>query len=188
MSYNPQIHHRRSIRLKDYDYTQEGAYFITICTKNKQCIFGDIKQGEMQLNLLGTIARDYWQEIPQHFPHIKLDIFVIMPNHIHGILWIIEKIKTTNQQRNFGEMILGSIPCVIRSYKSAVTKKINQICHQKGISSVWQKNFYEHIHQDEKSLEIIRNYIINNPLNWENDPDNLGEIYYEDTLLLDVPF
>jgi REP element-mobilizing transposase RayT len=71
MSYNPQIHHRRSIRLKDYDYTQEGAYFITICTKNKQCIFGDIKQGEMQLNLLGTIARDYWQEIPQHFPHIK---------------------------------------------------------------------------------------------------------------------
>jgi REP element-mobilizing transposase RayT len=77
---------------------------------------------------------------------------------------------------------------VIRSYKSAVTKKINQICHQKGISSVWQKNFYEHIYQDEKSLEIIRNYIINNPLNWENDPDNLREIYYEDTLLLDVPF
>ncbi|RUS99428.1 transposase [Trichormus variabilis] len=141
MSYNPQIHHRRSIRLKNYDYTEQGAYFITICTKNKQCIFGDIKQGEIKLNLLGTVARDYWQEIPQHFPHIKLDVFVIMPNHIHGILWIIEKIKTVNQQRNFGEMIPGSIPCVIRSYKSAVTKKINQIWHQTGISSCMAKKF-----------------------------------------------
>lgn len=188
MPYNPQVHHRRSIRLKNYDYTQEGAYFITLCTKNKRCIFGDIKQGEIKLNLLGTIARDYWQEIPQHFPHINLDVFVIMPNHIHGILWIVQKIKPEEQPRSFGKMIPGSIPCVIRSYKGAVTKKINQIWHQKGISSVWQRNFYKHIHQNEQSLETIRNYIINNPLNWENDPDNLGEIYYDDTLLLDVPF
>ena len=188
MPYNPQIHHRRSIRLNNYDYTQEGAYFITICTKNKQGIFGDIKQGEMKLNLLGTFARDYWQEIPQHFPHIKLDVFVMMPNHSHGILWLVQKIKPEEQPRSFGKMIPGSIPCVIRSYKSAVTKKINQICNHKGISSVWQRNFYEHIHQNEESLEAIRNYIINNPVNWENDSENINQVYYDDTLLLDIPF
>jgi REP element-mobilizing transposase RayT len=187
MPYNPEIHHRRSIRLKHYNYTQQGAYFITICTKNKQCIFGDVKRGEMQLNLLGTIARYYWQEIPQHFPHVKLDVFVIMPNHIHGILWIIEKITGEEQPRSFGKMIPGSIPCVIRSYKSAVTKKINQICNQTNISSVWQRNFYEHIHQNQESLEATRNYIINNPVNWDNDPENMDKIYY-DELLLDVPF
>ncbi|ODG99581.1 transposase [Nostoc sp. KVJ20] len=188
MFYNPQIHHRRSIRLKDYDYTQEGAYFITICTKNRQCIFGDIKQGEMKFNLLGTIACDCWQEIPQHFPHIQLDIFVIMPNHIHGILWIHNTITSENELRKYGKMVSGSIPCVIRSYKSAVTKKINQICNLKGISSVWQRNFYEHINSNEESLESIRKYIINNPLGWENDRENPGDISQQHGLLLDVPF
>ena len=188
MSYNPEIHHRRSIRLKDYDYTQEGAYFITICTKDKQCIFGDIKQGEMKLNLLGTIADECWQEIPQHFPHINLDVFVIMPNHIHGILWIVKTIPKEDKTRDYGKMIPGSIPTVIRSYKSIVTKKINIICHQKGISSVWQRNFYEHINRNETSLEEIRKYIINNPLNWDNDDENTGQNIQEQRLLLDIPF
>ncbi|MEH2416685.1 transposase [Nostoc sp.] len=188
MSYNPQIHHRRSIRLKDYDYTQEGAYFITICTKHRQCIFGDIKQGQMKLNFIGTIACEYWKEISQHFPHIQLDVFVIMPNHIHGILWISHTIMRENEPRKYGKMVAGSIPCVIRSYKSAVTKKINEICNQKGISSVWQINFYEHINRNEQSLEEIRKYIINNPLQWENDHENPGDIYEQHELLLDIPF
>jgi REP element-mobilizing transposase RayT len=188
MSYNPKIHHRCSLRLKDYDYTQEGAYFITICTKNRQCIFGDIKHGEMKLSFLGAIASQYWEEIPQHFPHIQLDVFVIMPNHIHGILWIEQTIPSKNQPRQYGKMVAGSIPCVVRSYKSAVTKKINQICHQKGISSVWQRNFYEHINSNEESLEPIRKYIINNPLGWEDDDENTGEISQQQGLLLDIPF
>ena len=111
-----------------------------------------------------------------------------MPNHIHGILWIVEKIKGKEKPRSFGKMIPGSIPCVIRSYKSAVTKKINQICNQTNISSIWQRNFYEHIHRNQESLEATRNYIINNPKNWENDPENMDKIYYDDTLFLDVPF
>ncbi|WP_414553131.1 transposase [Anabaena sp. CCY 0017] len=188
MSYNPQIHNRRSMRLKNYDYTQNGAYFITICTKNRQCIFGDIKKGEMKLNSLGTIAYNYWQEIPQHFSHIQLDVFVIMPNHIHGILWIDNTITRCNEQRQYGNMVAGSIPCVIRSYKSAVTKKINQICNQKGASSVWQRNFYEHISRNEESLESIRNYIINNPLEWKNDHENTGDIYQQHEILLNIPF
>ncbi|MDJ0797804.1 MAG: transposase [Calothrix sp. MO_167.B12] len=188
MSYNPQIHHRRSIRLKEYDYTQEGAYFITICTKNKQYIFGDIKQGEMKLNSLGMIASACWEEIPQHFSHIKLDIFVIMPNHIHGILWINKKIPGENEPRQYGQMVAGSIPGVIRSYKSAVTKKMNQTCNQKGISSAWQRNFYEQIIRNEKSLEEIRKYIANNPVNWENDCENPGDIPQQNGFLLDIPF
>ncbi|WP_254174650.1 transposase [Planktothrix pseudagardhii] len=86
MPYNPQIHHRRSIRLKGYDYTQPGGYFVTLCTKEKQCLFGDIVQGEMRFNSLGVIAFNIWQQIPKTFPHVELDYFVIMPNHIHGIL------------------------------------------------------------------------------------------------------
>jgi putative transposase len=188
MAYNPEIHHRRSIRLKNYDYTQEGAYFITICTQDRQCIFGDIKKGEMQLNLLGTIADKYWQEIPQHFPHIKLDVFVVMPNHVHGILWIVKRIARETKTKDYGKMTPGSISTVIRSYKSAVTKKINLICNQKGMASVWQRNFYEHINRDEESLSEIRKYILNNPLDWDNDDENIGELSHEHGLLLDIPF
>jgi putative transposase len=89
MRYNPDIHHRRSIRLPKYNYTQNGAYFITICTDQKQPLFGQIADGTMQLNHLGYIARDCWLKIPQHFSHIQLDTFVIMPDHIHGILQIV---------------------------------------------------------------------------------------------------
>lgn len=188
MSYNPKIHHRRSIRLKNYDYTQEGAYFITICTKNKQCIFGEIEQGEIKLNVLGTIAYECWQEIPQHFPHVKLDSFVIMPNHVHGILWIDRLIHSDREPREYGKMVAGSIPCVIRSYKSAVTKKINHICDHKGTSSVWQRNFYEHIHRSEESLEVVRRYIISNPLNWDDDSENPSDIFLKEDFLSDIPF
>ena len=188
MSYNPKQHHRRSIRLKNYDYTQKGAYFVTICTRNKQCIFGDIEKGKIKLNSLGKIAHDCWTEIPLHFPHIKLDVFVIMPNHIHGILWIEREIYTAYEKREYGKMIAGSIPCVIRSYKSSVTKNINQLCNQKGMSSVWQRNFYEYINRSEESLEVIRKYIIENPLKWEHDSENNHDISQEYEFLSDIPF
>ena len=89
MPYDPRIHHRRSIRLKGYDYTQPGTYFITLCTKARQCIFGNVVKGEMRLNYLGHIAEQCWLAIPEHFPHVELDTFVLMPNHLHGILLII---------------------------------------------------------------------------------------------------
>ena len=92
MSYDPQKHHRRSIRLKEYDYTQPAAYYITLCTKTRQCLFGDVTKGEMRLNSLGYIAFTCWQAIPNHFPHVELDAFVIMPNHLHGILVISDTI------------------------------------------------------------------------------------------------
>ena len=103
MRYDPNIHHRRSIRLKNHTYTEIGAYFITICTYQKQLLFGDIKNGKMRLNSLGAIAFRSWQEIPEHFPHIKLDVFVIMPNHIHSILWLTESSHLESKVNGFSK-------------------------------------------------------------------------------------
>jgi REP element-mobilizing transposase RayT len=184
MPYNPDIHHRRSIRLKDYDYTQAGAYFITICTKQKQCIFGDIKNGEMRLNALGAIADRCWQQIPIHFPNTALDIYIIMPNHLHSILWILESSSKNKEPRKFGNIVTGSIASIIRSYKAAVTKQINQICILEGVSLIWQGNYYEEIIRDEKNLNNIRKYIFENPINWNQDEEKPQE----NIILLDLPF
>lgn len=193
MPYDPRIHHRCSIRLKEYDYTQPGAYFVTICTKARQCLFGDVVKGEMRLNHLGHIAFNYWLEIPKHFPHLELDTFVVMPNHLHGILTIVNIPVGTQESyvRNieqFGKPVSGSIPTVIRSYKSAVTKRINAICNTKGTSLIWQRDFYEHISRHQESLQNIRKYIIENPWRWAEDPENCRDDPKTNKYLLDIPF
>lgn len=201
VSYNPQKHHRRSIRFKGYDYTQPGAYFITLCTKARQCLFGDVVKGEMRLNSLGYIAFICWQEIPNHFPRVELDVFVIMPNHLHGILIINETHVGTQQcfvptiEENkipkieeFGKPVPGSIPTVIRSYKSVVTKRINLICSTKGRSLIWQRNYYEQINRDEQSLQNIRQYITENPYRWSDDLENPQYHPENQEILIDLPF
>lgn len=183
-AHDPNFSYRRSIRLKDYKYTDSGAYFVTLCTKHKQCIFGEIKQGKIRLYALGAIAKNCWLQIPQHFPNVILDVFVIMPNHVHGILWINDCQKSGDQVRKLGNIVSGSLSSIVRSYKAAVTKEINLICNQTGTSLVWQRNFYEHIIRDDNALEKIRQYIVENPLNWETDPDySLSR-----EILLDLPF
>jgi len=179
--------HRKTVRLKHFDYTQESAYFITISTKQNQCIFGDIKNGKMYLNHLGALACHCWLEIPQHFDYIGLDEFVIMPNHVHGILWILSAPETLDKDRRFGNIVKGSISSIIRSYKASVTKRINEICNIKGVSLVWHGRFYEHIIRDEKALYNIRKYIQENPLKWEEDEykPKKPEDYL---ILLDLPF
>ncbi len=201
MPYDPQKHHRRSIRLKGYDYTQPGAYYVTLCTKVRQCLFRDVVKGEMRLNSLGHIAFTCWEAIPDHFPHVELDAFVVMPNHVHGILVISETIVGTQQccvpttkennvlkTEQFGKPVKGSIPTVIRSYKAAVTKHINLICNTKHSSLIWQCNYYEHINRDEESLHNIRQYITENPWRWANDPENPQHHPENRELLLDLPF
>ncbi len=183
-TFHPDFHHRRSIRLKRYNYAQDGAYFLTICTKNKQCLFSEIKQHKVSLNNLGAIAYYCWQAIPDHFPNIKLDVFVIMPNHIHGILWVINPHDLRAKASQFGQVTAGSIPNIVRCYKAAVTKQINQVCQQKGTSLIWQRNYYEQVIRDETALNNIRQYIINNPLNWQDDP----EYSASKEILLDLPF
>ena len=190
MKYNPDIHHRRSIRLKGYDYSQGGVYFVTICTHNRECIFGKIVDNEMTLNDYGKIVYEEWFLSTKIRNEIRLyeNEFVIMPNHIHGIVWVIyddnvgatgrsplQKHDRSPQQKNhlpYYDNPHGpknkSLSSFIAGYKSSVTKKINQI-RQTPCTPVWQRNYYEHIIRNEIELNKIREYILNNPMNWETD-------------------
>ena len=163
MQYNPEIHHRRSIRLKDYDYSNEGMYFITICCEKRENRFGEIINNEMIMSELGEIAQVQWLELTTRFLHIKLGEFVVMPNHFHGIL-IIE--NTLNLDENTK---ITSISDVIGAYKSLVMHHVLKLFGGKPLGKIWQKNMYEHIIRNSASYEKIENYIINNPQNWEND-------------------
>jgi putative transposase len=148
MKFNPQKHKRSSIRLKNYDYTSKGAYFLTICSYEKSCLFGDILNEEIVLNKIGEIAYRQWLDIPKRFSYIEIDEFVIMPNHLHGILIIknddeghstllLNCAPTKNQQitgnlRQYGEMIPGSFSTIVRTYKSLTSRYINLCLNSKG--------------------------------------------------------
>ena len=174
MPYDPTIHNRRSIRLPGYDYSQPGAYFVTICTQNRACLFGEIVDGKMIVNTLGQLLTSCWSEIPAHHPYITQDAYVIMPNHIHGILYIHEHTDSTydggqnnqspRESRPTGtSKALGS---VVRGLKIGVTKWARQ---NTKIKTLWQRGFYEHIIRNEHDLNMIREYILTNPENWKKD-------------------
>jgi len=207
MKYNPQKHHRRSIRLKGYDYTQPGAYFITICAYQRMHVVGEVINGEMVLNEVGKIAWDEWFKTAENRPYVKLyeNEFVVMPNHAHGIIHIVEQVgtprggvqdgdvqdedgpqageqtgKRARQRRaptreTFGKPVPGSIPTIVRAYKSAVTYAVNAVENTRG-SVLWQKNYYERVIRNDRELQNIGWYILNNPLNWQQDRDNLQNI------------
>jgi len=177
MNIEDEQHHRRSVRLKKYNYCQSGMYFVTICTKTKKCLFGKIENEKVRLNRFGDIALACWLEIPVHFPHVVSDEYIVMPNHIHGILFIDDPRHPDEirgmachapTQRKFGLPVAGSLPTIILSYKSAVTKSINEIRGIKG-ASVWQRNYYEHIIRTEEELYKTRSYIVGNPAMWAKD-------------------
>jgi putative transposase len=182
--FNPQTHHRRTIRLAHYDYTRNGAYFITICTHRKCNLFGEIvgddpSCSEMVLNVAGANAERCWVQIPSHFPYVEIDEYVIMPNHVHGIIIITDggrrgtacRAPTNDSIERFSKPIAGSIPTIIRSYKSAVTRTINEVNRVSGVS-IWQRNYYEHVIHNDNDLYDIRKYIRDNPLSWTNDEYN----------------
>jgi REP element-mobilizing transposase RayT len=171
MTLNSDIHQRRSIRLKDYDYSQAGAYFVTICTHRKECSLGDIRDGNIELTAVGKIASKYWTEIPEHFIGAELDEFVVMPNHIHGIV-MIKPVGVQNfepLQHKYQHTISKSIGSIIRAYKSMVS----HWCKSNGHDHFrWQRNYYEHVIRNEDDLNEIRKYIMNNPLKWDLDSEN----------------
>jgi putative transposase len=160
MKYNPQIHHRRSIRLKNYDYRQAGAYFITICTLDRECLFGEIRDGQNRLNQYGKLVEEAWNYLPNHFPSIELDSAVIMPNHFHGILLILPARSETENRPTLGN--------IIAYFKYQSTKQIDRI-RQLPNQKIWQRNYYEHIVRTEETLEKLRRYIENNPQKWHED-------------------
>jgi len=177
--FSPQKHHRRSIRLKGYDYAQPGGYFITIVTYQRASLFGQIVNEEMQLNDFGKIADECWRAIAEHFPNLELGAYVVMPNHVHGIILIQDRADTSASARSRGTIyrapteefqkpLVGSIPTIIRTYKAAVTRRIGRKFNTTGI---WQRN-YEHIIRDERDLQNKTNYIEANPLLWVQDDEN----------------
>ena len=159
-------------RLHDYDYGANGCYYVTICTKNREHYFGDVVIVEtdnypsLRKTEIGEIAEKYWLDIPNHFQFVILDQFVIMPNHIHGIL-IFNKIDVSWQPNKFGSQSqnLGS---VIRGFKSSLKRYANE----NNIDFAWQSRFYDRIIRDQKGLDNVREYIFNNLQNWKNDEYN----------------
>jgi REP element-mobilizing transposase RayT len=177
-NYDPKYHHRQSIRLPEYDYRQNGYYFVTICTYRKQCWFGEIINQQMQLNQLGKIADKLWLGLARRFNYINLDYYVIMPNHLHGIIEIKQDLSKNSdfEKRQFGKPIASSLSTIIGSYKSAVTKRINYLRTSKN-PPIWQRNYHEtivRIIKDEKHLNNIRKYIINNPIKWKMDENYIN--------------
>ncbi len=175
MKYNPDKYHRRSLRLKNYDYSQAGYYFVTICCYQKQCLFGDIVNSVMQLNQYGEIVEQEWLKSALIRKEIKLDKYVVMPNHFHRII-IINPVSANGcsplpqplNQSIIPSMKPKSLSSLMSGFKSAVTKNINLIRKKPG-TKIWQRNYYEHIIRNETALNHIRQYIINNPLSWQND-------------------
>jgi REP element-mobilizing transposase RayT len=171
-----------SARLQHWDYRWAGAYFITICTNDRQHYLGEIENGEMILSNAGVVADALWYEIPNHAQNVKLGAFVVMPNHVHGVLILNDNAMThvetlhatslpTSTSTNKNEQMMNispkpnSISTIIRSYKSAVTKHV----HRLGFDFEWQSHFHDHIIRDDESYQTITNYIINNAANWQKD-------------------
>jgi len=194
VKYHPDIHHRRSIRVPAYDYASAGAYFVTICTRQKVCVFED--------PLLKRIAEQVWQTVAATNDH-GVDEFVIMPNHVHGIIWITDSETVGAQQQHRFEngdkgrnaqretirersgvvaaplqrhviappVAAGSLPVIVRAFKSATAKRINNLRRTPGVL-VWQRNYYEHIIRDDEDMARIRQYIRDNPRRWDEDENN----------------
>ena len=161
-------HRRRSSRLKGYDYSQAGAYFVTACTTNQECLFREILDGEMKLNRLDLIVQDCWTSFPDHFNNVEFDEYVVMPNHLHGIIIIYEVGAThASPLHAFGPKP-GSLGAIVGSFKSAVSKRVNTI-KQLPDGSIWQRNYHDHIIRDEDSLDRIRKYVRLNPIRWQDD-------------------
>ena len=176
MTHATQQHQRRSLRLKDYDYSQAGAYFVTICTQNKVPVLGKIVEGVMRLNRFGNVVNKCWLEIPHHFPDVKIDAFVVMPNHMHGIIVLINNCRgeVTSPAPKGAEtapLRKCTLGQVIAYFKYQTTKAINQI-HKTPGHRVWQRNYYEHVIRNEADLNEIRQYILDNPVQWAMDENN----------------
>lgn len=187
MKFDPNIHRRRSIRLKGYDYSQAGAYFVTIVTWQRECLFGDVVEGVFNQNNFGLIANFEWKKLSKRFSGLYLDHFVIMPNHMHGIIMIemedlklvthksaTQKIinKTSNHPFSSPKSLVDAkqqtLGSIVGAYKSTVARYINGLRKTPG-AMVWQRNYYERIIRNEKEFNNIQGYIEDNPARWEED-------------------
>ncbi len=172
---------RKRLRLKDYDYSQPGAYFVTVCTKDRETRFGGIVDGQMQRNDLAAVVQSCWDDLPNHYPNVGLDAFVVMPNHVHGIIIIMDDpVGATSRRPHAGagkpRPYLGN---VVAYFKYQSTKRINELSNSPG-AHLWQRGYYDHIIRDDRSLDRIRDYIIQNPLRWSADRNNANATSHDE--------
>jgi putative transposase len=177
MKFDPQEHYRRSIRLKGYDYSQAGAYFVTIVTWQRECLFGEITDGEMMLNEIGEIVREEWERTAAVRLNVELGEYVIMPNHVHGILvFVDDDVGATRRVAPTSSTLQsGSLGAIMAQFKSIVTKRINGLQNVSG-RPIWQRNYYEHIIRNERDMDRIARYIESNPLRWTDDDENPNRV------------
>jgi len=188
MPYNPDIHSRHSIRLRKYDYSSGGTYFVTICAFQRECLFGEVIGGEMRLNEVGHVVEEWWASVIKHFDGISIDQYVIMPNHFHGIVAIVgagfpRPDSCDTAEIHVGETQGGVTPPlrkptlgqIVGYFKYQSTKQINALRDNPGCP-VWQRNYYEHVVRNEDDLTNIRQYIVNNPLKWDLDENNPANV------------
>ena len=200
MTYSSDRHRRRSIRLKGYDYTQAGAYFITICTQDRECVLGTVSDGIVRVNDAGRMAQLVWNEMPAHYPGVELDTFIVMPNHLHGIVVLVgaalrgrpdleergrERPGQAQGPAPTGVSAVGdsgvahagmSLGDVVHRFKTMTTKRYADGVKRSGWRAfrgrLWQRNYYDHIVRNERDLDRVREYIANNPAQWEFDREN----------------
>jgi putative transposase len=192
MAFNPEIHHRHSIRLPKYDYSRPGYYFFTLCAYHRECIFSDIEKNEIVLNDMGTLIKKNWYELPGYFPGIELDQMVIMPNHLHGTIIITDRCRggvvpplrdilpiSKRNTPTAGAMVRGAMTAPLRRgktlgqmiawFKYESTREINRNVSGNPELKIWQRNFFDRIIRDDEELNRIRNYIATNPETWKDD-------------------
>jgi putative transposase len=219
MNHNPDRHHRRSIRLSGYDYSQAGAYFVTVCAKDRACLFGEVADGVMRPNDAGRMVADVWVALPARFPTVQIDEFVVMPNHVHGIVVLNDHdvgaplVGALSTDKRAGTRPAptddidittnGVIPIgagtrpaptdkaittptlgdIVGAFKSITTDDyivgVRQNDWPAFSGKLWQRNYYEHIIRDDESFERIRQYIMDNPPQWESDRENPSATYNE---------
>lgn len=168
MPYDPHRHHRHSLRLRDYQYDTAGCYCVTICTQQRQMTFGAVQNGVVELNDAGILVRAEWLALAQRFPSIELDDFVLMPNHLHGIIFLN---LCDEAAAGCSAPILGA---VVGAFKSLSTRAISRSTEVLG--KVWHRNYYEQIIRSEAMLNGLRQYILHNPHHWHDDPENASLI------------
>ena len=168
LRYNPDIHTRRSVRLKGYDYSQPGAYYVTVVTRDRKSWFGDVTGGEMRLNATGQLVVDAWNWIAKRYPYVKLDGYILMPNHLHGIIMITEldacPVKTSARSHKPLGRLIGA-------FKTISTKRVN-ILHSTTGRVLWQRSFYDHVIRNERERDRVLEYIVHNPKSWDSDIEN----------------
>ena len=190
MIFDPDIHHRQSIRLPNHDYSSIGAYFVTICARDRECLFAEIvgatlavaqltfaqlTEPVLKLSDVGNIVEDNWLQIPQGYPQAQLDEYVIMPNHFHGIIMIDGTEERATAKRRATARVAPTLGDVIGGFKSrCVVDYLKHIRKNQldRTAKIWQRNYYEHVIRDDDELERARAYIQNNPFRWAEDKDN----------------